>query len=231
MGNVSSSDENPPVTLAIMAVARECRLEKRQIVALRNAMAGFSNQRGMIDRGGFDKALVLANLASVEILDLLFTMWDNARDGLVPFKEFCVGISLIACPNDEIPAILGFALHVGDIMNRGYLGAESLCNLLSGINLTTSYFGDAHLSPAEIHAVVDAVFESGEIEVITHEGKQDMFVFFSVFLRVFSMYSLIFPAARPHNSLHQETILKSVHKEIRFGKEQSTGKIQERLGH
>jgi Ca2+-binding EF-hand superfamily protein len=120
------------VALAMMAVARNCTLDRVQIVALRNAMAGLCDKNEMIDKEGFDTALELAQLSNVaEIFHLLFTMWDNAGIDRVPFKEFCVGISPLACPHDDIHTILRFALRMSDEINRGCIELHELHRLLS----------------------------------------------------------------------------------------------------
>jgi len=173
MGNqpstTTSDIENHPVKLAMMAVARNCELERVQILALKDAMAAFSDEGGMINRKGFDLALDLAGLSSVEIFDLLFTMWDNAGDERVPFKEFCTGIAPLACAYDELPTILWFSFRVYDDKNQGSVNEHGLRTVLCGINSTASFFGDSHLSSEEISAVIEAIFDFGHPEV----GQED----------------------------------------------------------
>ena len=137
MGNAKSSSASiqcaaEEASLAMMAVSRNCFLEKAQIISLRNAMTAFSDAFGMIKREGFDQALDLANLSNVEIFDLLFTMWDNKGDEKVSSKEFCIGISLLACPFDTTPTIINFALQVSDDLKRGYIEIQELHELLTG---------------------------------------------------------------------------------------------------
>lgn len=172
MGNAKSSSASiqcaaEEASLAMMAVSRNCFLEKAQIISLRNAMTAFSDAFGMIKREGFDQALDLANLSNVEIFDLLFTMWDNKGDEKVSSKEFCIGISLLACPFDNTPTIINFALQVSDDLKRGYIEIQELHELLTGINSTASYFGDFHLTPEDIDTIVEVVFEKEDAE-ITH---------------------------------------------------------------
>ncbi|KAG7352083.1 hypothetical protein IV203_008131 [Nitzschia inconspicua] len=166
MGNAKSS--TCPINLAMMAVARERHIEQGQIVALRSALAGFADDRGIVHRKEFDRALELANLGDVEIFDLLFTMWDNDGRDEIPFKGFCVGISPLACPYDDLAGILRFALRVSDNSNLGYVRAHELQTVLNGINSTASYFGDAHLSKEELAAVLEIIFERG-VYKIAHE--------------------------------------------------------------
>jgi hypothetical protein len=170
MGNVSSTDnrDDSPVNLAMMAVAQEIQLERGQVVALRNAMAGYSDEHGTVNRKDYNHSLELSNLSGVEIFDLLFTMWDHDGKDRVPFKGFCVGISPLACPHADLKNILRFALRICDDRNLGYSRAFDLQTLLDGINSTASYFGDVHLTGEEISAVIESTFE-GEIYKIAHE--------------------------------------------------------------
>lgn len=167
MGNAKSTDGSP-VNLAMMAVAREIHLERGQLVALHNAMARYADEHGTVHREDFDRALELANLSGMEIFDLLFTMWDREGMDQVPFKGFCVGISPLACPFEDISVILRFALRICDDRNLGYIRQYDLQTLLDGINSTASYFGDMHLSAEEIGLVIDRTFEGG-IYKIAHE--------------------------------------------------------------
>jgi hypothetical protein len=167
MGNTNSAD-NSPVPLAMMAVAREIHFERGQIVALRNAMAGYADEHGIIHRKEFNQALELTNLVGVEIFELLFTLWDNEGHDEVPFRGFCVGISPLACPYDDVTNILRFALRICDDRNLGYTRVYDLQTLLNGINSTASYFGDVHLSTEEIAAIIESTFDGG-IYKIVHE--------------------------------------------------------------
>ena len=124
--------------LRLTAVSREFKLDRHQIIALRNAMAEYADGRGKIGREEFDLALEMANLSSVEIFDLLFTMWDNDGDDKVPYKGFCVGISPLACPYDSVTAVLMFALCVSDDRGLGYIRPIDLQGLLSGKYMHTS---------------------------------------------------------------------------------------------
>lgn len=154
-----NNDNSQEIPLAMMAVARNAFLHRAHILSLRNAMFNYSDEDGMIKRDGFDKALNIAHLSNVEVFDLLFTMWDNAEDEKVSVKEFCVGTSPLACPFDDLPSIIAFAFRVGGDVNRGIVKRQELKDVLTGINSTASFFGDSHLIPEEIEAVLDTVFE------------------------------------------------------------------------
>jgi len=169
--NSKSNNSNPEQSLpslAMMAVAQKIFLKKVHILILRYAMAKHSDDFGMIERQGFNMALTRANLSNItNVFDLLFSMWDNADDGKVSYKEFCLGISPLACPSDNLSVILRFALHVCDDLDRKRIERKKLQELLTGINSTASYFGDAHLLTVEIDDIVEAVFE--EEESISHD--------------------------------------------------------------
>jgi len=151
----------------MMAVACEISLHRAYILALRHAMSNFSDDFGMIKREGFDKAMASADLSRVEVLDLLFTMWDNADHGKVSSKEFCIGISPLACPFNDLSSVIEFALGISDDSNRQHIDRWELRKLLTGINSTASYFGDSHLLPEEIEIILETVFEG--VEKQTHK--------------------------------------------------------------
>jgi Ca2+-binding EF-hand superfamily protein len=135
MGNKSSalaSENETPVNLAMMAVARNVQVDKTQIMALRNAMAANADDNGKVSREGFDRALELSNLSGMEIFDLLFTMWDNVGEDSVPLKTFCTGISPLSCPYDELSVVIRFALRVCDDTNRGIIDGHDVQNVLYG---------------------------------------------------------------------------------------------------
>lgn len=99
---------------------------------LRYAMAKVADDYGMVQREGFDEALERANLKSFEIFDLLFTVWDNAESRRVSYREFCMGISPLACPLDDINGVLEFALRVTEKPNREHIEWKEVYELLTG---------------------------------------------------------------------------------------------------
>jgi hypothetical protein len=130
--NNSNPEEALP-SLAMMAVAQKILIKKVHILILRYTMAKYSDDFGMIERQGFDIALTKANLSNVtNVFDLLFTMWDNAKNGKVSYKEFCLGISPLACPSDNLSVILRFALQVCDDLDRELIERKELQELLAG---------------------------------------------------------------------------------------------------
>ena len=184
----------PP--LALIAVSRQLRLQRCQMVALRDALKTFQDGEGYVDRECFALSLKRAKIVypgDVEIFDLLFIMWDGSGNEKIPYKEFAVGVSPLACPNDDVVSIVRFALYIQDEFNTAMITPKALQTLLRSIQITASYFGDAQLSVAEINAVVEAVFEAGR-SLLTHSGETNQYVLFRFYLSttrkliLFSLY-------------------------------------------
>jgi Ca2+-binding EF-hand superfamily protein len=130
MGNTKSSCKKQP--LATIAVAKKLALQRFQIVVLRDALASCADSDGMVDKHFFNQALKRAKMTSTEdkeIFDLLFTMWESEGEE-IPYKPFLVGVSPLACPNDDVVSILRFALHVNDETSSGIITARELHDLL-----------------------------------------------------------------------------------------------------
>jgi hypothetical protein len=172
MGNTKSSCTKP---LAIMAVARNLSLQRCHLVVLRDTLETYADSKGMVEKEWFDQALKRAKILDardIEIFDLLFTMWDCAGDEKIPYKDFAIGISPLACPRDDVGSILLFALHIGYEKNNGTVNAKEVHDLLQCIDSTASYFGDASLEAFDIDRVVEAVFEKLKPDyAMPHGGK------------------------------------------------------------
>ena len=136
--SVIQQQEDISPTLAMMGVARRVYLKKTHVMMLRYSMAKLSNEFGMIKREGFERALVRANLTDVQVFDMLFALWDNIDSGEVPYREFCIGISPLACPYDDLTKILDFAVRVGDDLNSKRIVWREVYELLTGMFLSLS---------------------------------------------------------------------------------------------
>lgn len=125
MGNTKSCAAQP---LAIMAVARELKCQRSNIVVLRDTLGTFADAEGMVEKEWLDQALKRANISDptdVEIFKLLFTMWDSDGHEKIPYKNFSVGVSPLACPHDDLASVLRFALYIGyDNNNEATVNAE-----------------------------------------------------------------------------------------------------------
>ena len=113
MGNANSSTEEP---LAIIAMAREFGLERRHIVVLRDSLRSHANADFMVSKEYFDHALKDAKVSDpkqIQLFDLLFTMWDYKGNNMIHYKDFCIAVSPLACPYDDIDSIINFTLLIG----------------------------------------------------------------------------------------------------------------------
>jgi hypothetical protein len=129
MGNVTSSAQ----PLALIAVARKFKLQRCQIVALRDSLASFADANGYVDGICFFSSLTKANIvgtAYVEMFELLFVMWDSTGIEKIPYIDFSVGVAALACPNDGVASILRFAMNIQDKANSGMVSSRSLLRLL-----------------------------------------------------------------------------------------------------
>ena len=138
LANDKHHQEDVAPTLAMMSVARRVHLKKVHVMMLRYSMAKLSNEFGMIKRDGFERALVRANLTDIQVFDMLFALWDNVESGEVPYREFCIGISPLACPFDDLSKILDFAVRVGDDLNSKHIVWREVYELLTGMFLSHS---------------------------------------------------------------------------------------------
>lgn len=120
MGNITANGGTSP--LAMMAVARQLRLQRFQILMMRETLRVLADKDGFVNRESYDLSLVRSKITqpdAVQIFDLLFTMWDHHAIGEIPAKKFSVGIAPLACSSDDIPSVLRFSLHVNDEAGQG----------------------------------------------------------------------------------------------------------------
>jgi hypothetical protein len=118
----------------MVAVARKLGLKRFQVVVLREALATFADYEGYVDKESFNQALERAKITDqddIQIFDLLFTMWDGEGNEKIPCRPFSVGISPLACSQDEIISVLLFALHISDEKSSGVIDAQELHVLLN----------------------------------------------------------------------------------------------------
>ena len=130
MGNTNSTGTQP---LAMMAVARKLKLQRFQIIMMRECLKSFSDNYGFVDRASFDESLTRSKIVeeeALEIFDLLFTMWDHHQLNVIPAKKFAIGISPLACSSDDVSSILRFALHMHDENNHGKVSEKDLHDVL-----------------------------------------------------------------------------------------------------
>jgi hypothetical protein len=117
-------------------MAKYTRITKPQVMAIRNILvslatvtsdkpkprnveSGTNSEPLMIRRRHLYQAVQKTNIVmdpDHDVLELLFTMWTNPENEKsktqVPWYEFMISISLLACKTDTLDQALRFALHV-----------------------------------------------------------------------------------------------------------------------
>jgi Ca2+-binding EF-hand superfamily protein len=131
MGNTTSAPQGSK-PLAISAIARQLSVNKAQLKVLRDEFQSLADKKLCITHHLFRLALKKAKIdqKDKEIFNLLFTMWDNQGEGTIPYKEFVVGMSPLACPDEHPKSIIQFALEVSDDKKSEMIGADELEDLL-----------------------------------------------------------------------------------------------------
>jgi hypothetical protein len=102
MGNIGSSGAKSLDTLALVAVANSITVTRQQLLDVRkNCTIGSLGQkrtRLKISRVSFQKAMARANISQTandwDIIEQLYTLWDQDGEERLDFREFPAGISL-----------------------------------------------------------------------------------------------------------------------------------------
>jgi len=120
--------------LATVAVARSLQLNHSKLLSIRDTLSDFhASQDQRVGRPLFQLALDRASVRKhpdQKVLHLLFTMWDTAGDGRVSYQDFIVGLSPLACPNENLRSILTFSMDVMDTERSGKINGNQLVLLL-----------------------------------------------------------------------------------------------------
>lgn len=128
MGNIPSRQ-----SLAVVAMSKYLHLTRVQVIALRNCFVTLADDCGMITRNRFRISLSRVKIDhenDVDVLDLLFTMWDAKGEDKVPYCEYIVGVSILAGPFDHLRDALAFAMEVADVAHTRDINAKQLIIIL-----------------------------------------------------------------------------------------------------
>jgi Ca2+-binding EF-hand superfamily protein len=131
MGNTGSTSGGKGSAMA--AVAEMMRLTKPQVMEIRKTCAAMASKDGQIRRKLFHIVVAKAGVtenSNADILDLLFTMWDENYDNQVPYLDFVVGIAPLACRYENMNSALKFVLQVMDLKETGKIDSEELITIL-----------------------------------------------------------------------------------------------------
>jgi Ca2+-binding EF-hand superfamily protein len=131
MGNTGSTSGG--TGSAMTAVAEMMRLTKPQVLEIRKTCAAMASKDGQIRRKLFHIVVAKAGVtenSNADILDLLFTMWDENCDNRVPYLDFVVGIAPLACRYENMNSALKFVLQVMDHKETGKIDSGELITIL-----------------------------------------------------------------------------------------------------
>lgn len=158
--------------MAIAAMSYVTHLEREEVFTLLNkfknepnyfsdssttqGLSSSSNQT-MILRKKFTALLkdVGINQNDADILDRIFTMYDDNDEDMICFKDFLVGISPLVCDQTGTPLeVLKFAFHLYDDENTSRLLVTDMINVILQINRVASFFGDPVLTEEQVAMVI-----------------------------------------------------------------------------
>ena len=181
MGNGSSGGNGN--RMAISAMADMMALNKQQLLDLRSVCLRYVKPSRR--DGGHDKIFLISkeelresmkemelDLNDIDVIEHLHTMWDKYGDDKVNLLLFLAGISPLASTMD-IETKLSFAFEIFDEQNTGYMKKSDAKKILSGINSTASYFGDAVISKQAIEIIADDVYK--DQSEIFYQEYMDLF--------------------------------------------------------
>jgi len=125
MGNSASSTGS---IFATAAMAKYTNLTKAQIITFSDAVAPLARVKRPSDPPSINRNVVSHGLREAhvskyskeyDVIDLLFTLWDESGTNRVPCLDFCVGISVLACPGETLEEILKFGLQILNQQQKG----------------------------------------------------------------------------------------------------------------
>jgi len=143
-------------------MANYTHFEKHELGMLRDQFVDLAHRDGnpaTISRAEMQEALSVAGIVDTdkEVLDRLFTMFDRTGDDQVYFREFISGFAALI--TSDVKEKLHFAFQMYDLEGLGNLAKEDILKVLSSINRTASYFGDACLTEEQVVQLVEDVFQ------------------------------------------------------------------------
>lgn len=113
------------------------------------------------------KAMENFHPSDCDLLERMFTMFDNSGEGIVDIREYFVAVSTLMSgnPHDK----LKFAFKLFDTDKVGTVTRGEMKKVLHAINNTASYFGDAIVTAEDIDLIVLDVFEKASIASVVIE--------------------------------------------------------------
>lgn len=149
--------------MGVAAMSIVSGIQKEDIDKLRVSFQACSDRSGGnkdVFREDFDnsvKSLDKLDPSDAELFDKLFILLDESGENKVDIRDFLVAASLLVNYSTSAEK-LKFAFTVFDDGETGSIFALDCRKVLSIINSTASFFGDAVLTAAEIKDLVDAIW-------------------------------------------------------------------------
>mmetsp|Transcript_2957 Transcript_2957/g.4455 ORF Transcript_2957/g.4455 Transcript_2957/m.4455 type:complete len:226 (-) Transcript_2957:20-697(-) len=160
MGTTISSPK-----MGILALSKKMSLTQIQLIDLMRecivVTCGVKRENFTIDENSFQSALkdCMFKSSDADILNDLFTMWDEEGFGFVSYRTFLAGLSPLACGDCyTIGSALSFSMKLIDPGKTGCITPVRVYELLVAINKTAGFLGDPVLKAVEIQDIVKHVF-------------------------------------------------------------------------
>jgi Ca2+-binding EF-hand superfamily protein len=157
MGNQAAQGGNKMAIAAMSYVTHLSQSQLEILLGMFYEAAESSFNPNYINRADFSAVLIgiEINPNDADILDRLFTMYDDRNQDHVSIKDFIVGISpLVTVNSDTVQERLRLAFHLYDDDRDGSLLVSDMINVLKQINRVASYFGDSVLKEEQIVLII-----------------------------------------------------------------------------
>jgi Ca2+-binding EF-hand superfamily protein len=161
---VSASEANRFGIVAMSNVVHFSREELMSMVKQFGEFAAQSEPHNCMDREQFLAGLEIIGTHETdqEILDKMFTLYDETGDEIVPFREFVCGASVLTRGN--LSDKLTFAFQVWDHDGRRTISKKDCSKVLRSLNQCLDFFGDKTLQNKQIDLLVENIFDNAELE-------------------------------------------------------------------
>ena len=165
MGSGLVKPGEAPVRLNVAAVSNVVHLTKDELFALMKQCRDFAGQSQplhSIDRENFLAACEIIGLheSDTEILDKLFTLFDQTGEDLVVFRTLVASFAMII--RGTMAEKVQFAMQLYDVDMKKKIAAPEMITLLSALADCMDFFGDLKLPSRKIQTLVENIFQESD---------------------------------------------------------------------
>merc|ERR1711916_402607 len=164
MGNKHSGTAH----FSLKQLAKNVHFKTEELMEMRTkffAIASKIEYKSEINRSQFEEALATVNveIQNKAFLDRLFDIFDRENDGLVNFKEFVTGLSLVLKGTHDEKVKVCFEVY--DLDHTGLISKKEMYQVLKAINSTLQLVSEdgSTLTKEEIKDFVDDVFANSDV--------------------------------------------------------------------